>query len=289
MATLGCSDDASSESSGDEVDTGTDDTAGDEVDTSTSGEEASTSADTSSEETTDGPPPDEDEDGVADEEDNCVSTANPNQLDFDGDGMGNACDTTVMSMAGGTAATTGSADAGLAGNCEIPLDLEVTGGEVELRFDDDASLVGVQILSLTFADVLDKECKLNAAITANVSLTDLNMVNAGSEFPVSFAHNLADHDAGVAVGTTNIPHPVLTTGVIEAALGEDEPMPSDLELDGNLPPMDVSVQSAGATLDLTFNNESFVIATDTFTVTDPIQIDIEFELRGLVGTINLTP
>jgi hypothetical protein len=40
-----------------------------------------------------GPPViDTDQDGAPDSEDNCVSTPNPDQLDTDGDGIGNACD-----------------------------------------------------------------------------------------------------------------------------------------------------------------------------------------------------
>jgi hypothetical protein len=35
---------------------------------------------------------DQDGDGVADEEDNCLTTPNPDQSDFDGDGAGDACD-----------------------------------------------------------------------------------------------------------------------------------------------------------------------------------------------------
>ena len=38
------------------------------------------------------PPPDADGDGVYDDVDNCINTANPNQQDLDGDGIGDVCD-----------------------------------------------------------------------------------------------------------------------------------------------------------------------------------------------------
>ena len=102
----GASDDSTSES-GDAGDTGSADgstgggsmsasgsattsatTAADE--SSSAGEDSSGGAD----ESTTGAP-DEDMDGIADGSDNCPDTANPNQLDFDGNGTGNVCDTTV--------------------------------------------------------------------------------------------------------------------------------------------------------------------------------------------------
>jgi hypothetical protein len=38
------------------------------------------------------PPPDQDKDGVPDFRDNCLSVANPDQRDIDGDGIGTTCD-----------------------------------------------------------------------------------------------------------------------------------------------------------------------------------------------------
>jgi len=44
--------------------------------------------------TTEALPPDADGDGIEDSQDNCPNAANPNQYDYDGDGIGNACDAT---------------------------------------------------------------------------------------------------------------------------------------------------------------------------------------------------
>ena len=276
---------------GDGNDTGTEDEVG-TMDTTTDAETSTTADTTTDAETTtdDAPPPDSDQDGIPDADDNCPDDPNPNQLDFDGNGAGNVCDVTSFTMGGGTLASSAQAQAGNLGGCDIPIDFEVLGGQVDLQFDDNATLVKVEVVSMEIADILDQDCEINFLLTATVSLTDIMMMNNGADFPVSFGHNQADHDAGVAMGMTNIPHPVLTTAQITATTDPNMPgMPSDLNLDGNLPPMAVDATGAGASLDLTFDDANFVIAMDTFMVTDPIQVDIDFQLRGLQGTVTLTP
>jgi hypothetical protein len=47
------------------------------------------------------PEPDADEDGVADSSDNCPDIANPNQRDFDDNGLGNVCDIHVYTTLSG--------------------------------------------------------------------------------------------------------------------------------------------------------------------------------------------
>ena len=56
------------------------------------GQNQRTSTDTKSFTVTEPATPDSDGDGVPDDVDNCITTANPDQADLDGDGFGNACD-----------------------------------------------------------------------------------------------------------------------------------------------------------------------------------------------------
>ncbi|EDM78671.1 hypothetical protein PPSIR1_29508 [Plesiocystis pacifica SIR-1] len=285
---VGCGDDGGGGSEAADDTAGTDDEVG--TDDTDDTETGSGSAEDTTETTEEGPPPDEDMDEVPDADDNCPSVANPNQLDFDGNGVGNACEVMTFAMGGGTLASTATADAGLLGSCEIPIDFMVTGGEVQVEMDDNASVVRVELVSIDIADVLDQVCNLGI-VNPVVSLTMINMANDGDAFPVNFGTNQGDHDAGVATGTTNIPHPVLTTAIIDAKVNpDDRPMPSDLDLPGAVPFFDVDIQGAGATMDLTWSDTNFTIATDVFEVEAIGQmIEIDFELKGLSGTVSMTP
>ena len=138
------------------------------------------------------------------------------------------------------------------------------------------------------ADILDQSCML--LISANVSIVDFSMSNGGDAFPVSFPHNEADHDAGVATGMTNIPHPMMASGTLQAAVNGDPPMDSPLDLpDANLPPMAVDLSGNGSAMTLTWANDNFNIASSSFDITMPLMITVNLDIVGLNGTLTLAP
>lgn len=233
------------------------------------------------------PGTDSDGDGVSDANDNCPNVANPNQRDFDGNGIGNACDELVFTNISGTLNTSGNVEAGLGGSCSIPLAIMVTGGEVRVQLDDDASVAGFEIVSLEVADLLDKNCAL--LVMAQVDITDFMLANSGGAFPVTVAHTPEAHDAGSIAGNSNIPHPVLSTGVLEATVNNMAQEPSNLMLDGAVPVFTANISNGGSMGTIAWADPNFVLAKDTFMIDQPLPLDINFELKGLVGSIVLTP
>ena len=294
LAFLGCGDsgstvdDVGTEEGGTEVGDGDGDTgeSGDTNDTTGDGDgDGDTTTGDGDGDT--GPEPDMDMDGTPDSSDNCPGQANPNQLDFDGNGMGNVCDILVFNNVTGTLNTTASADAGI-GSCQIPIMLEVTSGQVQVLLDDEASIAGVEITSLEVADILDQECDLGLA-TATVSLKDFMIANSGDPFPVTVPHSLMAHDNGSVAGDSDMPHPVLSTATLEASIDGDPPMPSPLELDGSLPIFTLNVTGAGAMGTMAWADAEFVLATDVFMIEDPFMLNIDFDLTGLVGSLIMMP
>jgi hypothetical protein len=230
---------------------------------------------------------DTDMDGVGDMTDNCPDIANPNQRDFDDNGVGNVCDVQVFTTLSGTLNSTAIADAGFAGMCQIPIMIEVTGGEVRVQLDDDAAVAAFEIVSMQVADILDKQCML--AVAAEVDITNFMIANDGGAFPVAVPHTPAQHDAGSIAGDCDINHPVLSTGVLSASVNGEPPMDSDLMLPGTLPIFTANISGGGAMGTLAWADAQYVLAMDTFMIEDPLPIDIEFTLRGLVGSVVLMP
>jgi hypothetical protein len=98
---------------------------------------------------------DSDDDGIVDANDNCSDVPNPNQLDFDENGVGNVCDTLVFSDVSGVLSSELAIDADFAGACQVSVDLLVTSGTVQVRLDDDATVASFEIVELTVADFGD--------------------------------------------------------------------------------------------------------------------------------------
>jgi hypothetical protein len=235
----------------------------------------------------DGDDLDTDMDGVGDGSDNCPDIANPNQLDYDENGTGNVCDTQVFTGVTGTLMTTAVADSGIAGDCSIPLMITVTSGQIMVQLDDDAAVAAFDIVNLQVADILDQECQL--LVTANVSLTNFMIANNGDPFPVSMPHSSAMHDGGQIAGMSDLPHPVLSTATMAAAVGNDPAMESELMLDGALPLFTANITGGGTTGTISFADPQFLLAETDFMITMPLDLTIHFTLTGLVGTLTLAP
>jgi len=239
------------------------------------------------------PDGDDDGDGIPNGVDNCPSIANPNQLDFSGNGAGNVCDPLIFTMGGGTMLTTATASAGN-GSCDIPLPLEVLGGEVRILLDDDAAVAQVEFVTLELADVPAKDCQLViipiiAVVNATLAISDFLISNGGDPYPTAFPHNPADHDSGTVDGTQDVPHPIQVTGTLTSTTDPNDP-PSDSELDfaGQTPPAAVLVTNAGGNLELVFNDANFILLDEDIESED-IAVTINLVMKGLVGALSMTP
>ena len=283
--TVGCGDDGSSDTVADETagdgdgdPTTTGDGDGDPTTTGDGDGDPTTTGDGDGDPTTTGGT-DSDMDGVDDSSDNCPDDPNPNQLDFDDNGMGNVCDVQVFTTVTGTLNSTANASGAV--TCSIQLMIQVTAGEIRVQLDDDAAVAAFEVTHLAVADIPDKTCSF-----ASVSLSNFNIDNSGDPFPVSMPHSQTAHDAGSIAGNSDGPHPVLATADLEASIGGQAQPPSQLNLDGAVPVFTANITGAGAQGTLSWADGQFVVATDTF---DVMGLMIDFELKGLVGTLTLAP
>ena len=237
------------------------------------------------------PGPDDDMDGFGNNIDNCPDIPNPNQLDFDNDGQGNVCDVQVFTMGGGLLQTTATASAG-AGSCDIVVDLDITGGEVLIQFDDDASVAGVEFVEFQFADTPVYDCQLAVlppfvVVNATLSIQDGVITGTDGAFPTSVNHNQNDHDNGVLDGDQDAAHGIQITGVLNADTGEG-PTPTDIDFPGQTPPGAVLVTNAGDDLELSFGDPDFIVLDETIMSMD-LPVDVDLVMTGLEGTVTMTP
>lgn len=233
---------------------------------------------------------DQDSDGILDADDNCPADANANQLDFDGDAIGNVCDDPlIFQVINGTPPDFNkldtSASAGMGPlSCMFDVGLIAIGGDVQVKLDDEGTGM-VFVNSLSFADAKNLVCDL---VIVKVTL-DIKMLMTMGDMPfmVGFPFTVADHDMGMVSGMMDKPHTMLVNGTIDVTMSSNEMLaptgPAPLmDVPGNFPAGMVTVSNAGKDVKIDFADKDSIMLMQT-TMTG-----ITIKLTGLTGTLQMT-
>ena len=231
---------------------------------------------------------DEDADGVANSVDNCRCVANPNQLDFDANAVGNVCDLPLaFSIIDGIPPefnkldTTATANKGL--ECKFPLSLIVLSGDVQVTLDD-SGLAKIHAARLNFADTPELTCDLTL-VKVKLKITEF-FAEGPMPFLVGFPFTIPDHNSGTITGQTDMPHAILVSGIINVTESSNEDLAPTgasplMMVPGAFPPAVASVANKGEQVSLLFtDNDSIVFEQTTMS-------DIKITLTGLSGTLRL--
>lgn len=232
---------------------------------------------------------DEDADGVANKDDNCRCDANPNQLDFDENKVGNVCDMPIrFGVVSGTPPDfnklTTEASAEMTLSCKFPVDLIVIGGELQVELDDNG-MGKIFASSLSYADTPELECNL---VIINVKLKIENLITAGDmPFAVGFPFQVADHMMGMVTGMMDMAHTIVINGTINVTQSSDEnlvmPGPQPLmDVPGAFPAGMVTVTKANNEAQIVFNDKGSTVFEQT------TESGITIKLTGLTGTLKLS-
>jgi len=230
---------------------------------------------------------DEDADGVLNSADNCRCAANPNQLDFDGNAVGNVCDAPLtFKIADGVPPefnrleTTATAKSTL--SCDFPVNLIILGGEVQVKLDDvgNAQLYAAK---LNFADTPELVCDL---VLVKVTLRIEKFFSDGDmPFAVSFPFAPADHEAGTITGMTDKPHPILISGILNVISSTNEglamPGESPLEMVPGAFPTALATATSDGQVSMAFDDKDSIVFMQT------TMSGIEIKLTGLKGTLRM--
>lgn len=232
---------------------------------------------------------DEDADGVANMADNCRCDANPNQLDFDGNAVGNVCDAPLrFTIADGVPpdfnrlATTAKAGMAIV-SCTFGVDLVVVNGDVQVTLDD-AGVAKIYALRVNFADTPEYECDLTL-FKVKLRIEDF-FTDGPDPFVVGFPFTTVDHDAGTISGMTDSPHSILISGIINITESGNPdlapPGPNPIEMVPGAFPLGVaSVVNKGEQVSLAFDDSDSIIFMQT------TMGGIEIELKGLKGVLRM--
>lgn len=231
---------------------------------------------------------DEDGDGIANMVDNCRCDANPNQLDFDGNAVGNVCDEPLkFAVVSGTPPNfnklTTQASAEMTLSCKFPVDLIVIGGELLVELDDDG-LGKVFASNLQYADTPELECDL---VLIKVKLKIEKLITTGDmPFAVGFPFLVADHMAGMVTGMMDAAHSIVINGTINVTESSNPdlamPGPQALtDVPGSFPAGVVTVTKDSNEAQIVFNdNNATVFEQKT-------ESGITIKLTGLKGTLKM--
>lgn len=260
-------------------------TTGDTTPTTT-GDDSTTGAPVGCQAPADGA--DEDMDGVANMADNCRCDANPNQLDYDGNSVGNVCDAPLkFTIADGVPPefnkldTEATAEKTL--SCTFPVSLIILNGDVEVTLDD-AGTAKLWAAKLNFADTPELTCDLTLV---KVKLKIQQFYADGPDpFVVGFPFTVPDHDAGSITGPTDTPQTILVSGIINVTESNNEMLAptgeNPLEMvPGAFPTGIASVVNKGEQVSMVFDDSDSIVFMQT------TMGGINIKLTGLKGTLRL--
>ncbi len=230
---------------------------------------------------------DEDRDGVANQADNCPCDANPNQLDFDGNGAGNLCDEPLhyTVLEGGNADNVLLTEAKvkeLVFTCTFPLELRLIGASVRVRLDDEGG-GAVWYEQLTFDETPVETCKLTIA-TMQVAIIDL--YGLGSQpYAVEFPFSQEEHGSGMIEAMHESAHDLELSAVLNIVESSNEKLaePGEHQLDylqSVFPPGAMTVDVAGE-LTIVFDDPEYGVYADE------TNSGLKVTLTGLTGTMRL--
>ena len=231
---------------------------------------------------------DEDADGVANMVDNCRCDANPNQLDFDGNAVGNVCDVPLkFTIADGVPPdfnkldTTAEAEKTL--KCNFPVSLIIVNGDVQVTLDD-VGTAKVYAAKLNFADTPELTCDLTLL---KVKLKIQQFYADGQDaFAAGFPFTIPDHDSGTITVQMDIPQNILISGILNVteSSNPDLAMPGENPLEmvpGAFPAGLASVVNKGEQVSMVFDDSDSIVFMQT------TMSGINIKLTGLKGTLRL--
>jgi hypothetical protein len=233
---------------------------------------------------------DEDGDGIANKDDNCRCIANPNQLDFDGNSVGNVCDAPLtFTIADGAPPefnqlVTQATAKQLIAMCQFGVNLVAIGGDVKVTLDDEGT-GKVWAAQLNFADTPQLVCDIPLIVTVKLVIKGL-VITGPDMFTVGFPFNVAEHDGGTVSGKTDAPHNIVVNGTIDVQESSNPglAMPGESALEdvgGSFPIGTVTVTEGGKQLTVEFNDGNHTVFQET------TMGGLEITLSGLTGKLRL--